>query len=121
MNEAQSGGEQFPRTNEPAIEFLLHPIMSPTVLAKLRQLDEGSNLDLKDREISTTRAGVTITLIVGTPRGDQVIPGFGQIHTPVHVVHPVTILPKNSFLSCKLKSCRGRAAPPSVLILPFAF
>jgi hypothetical protein len=68
MNEPQSRGEQFARTNEPAVEFLLHTVMAPTVLAKLCQLDEGSDLDLKDRKIGTARARVKISLVIGALR-----------------------------------------------------
>lgn len=90
MYEPQSRGEQFARTNELAIEFFLHTVMTPTVLAKLCQLDEGGNLDLEDRKIGTARAGVKVSLVIGTLCRAYIIPGLGQIHVPVHIFYVAT-------------------------------
>ena len=76
MNRTEGSGEQFAGTGQPAVEFRLHMVMPPALLAECCQLEEGGDLTVENREIRPTSTRVNILLIIGTLRSVKAVPCF---------------------------------------------
>jgi hypothetical protein len=66
------------------VELLLDTIMSPLILAELRQLNESCDLSLEHSKIGPTGTGIKIPLFMGALSRPKAVLSFCQIYLPVH-------------------------------------
>ena len=66
------------------VELFLHSIMAPSVLAKICQLNQTGNFDLKNSIVAPTCAGVIIALLISTLRSMETLSPLRKVDLPVH-------------------------------------